>query len=132
MKSKAPAHRMTKQRRVILDVLRSTDKHPTADWIYDKVRNVMPRISLGTVYRNLRVLKETGEILELNYGSTYSRFDGNPRLHYHFVCSNCGQVFDVPLPPLDSIDRQVTETLDAEVDFHRLEFYGKCRFCMKP
>lgn len=129
MKSKIPAHRMTKQRRVILDILRSTDTHPTADWIYDKVRNVLPRISLGTVYRNLRVLKETGDILELNYGSTYSRFDGNPGLHYHFVCSSCGQVFDIPLPPLDGIEQQVENALGAKVDFHRLEFYGRCHSC---
>ena len=54
----------------------------------------MPNISLGTVYRNLKTLTEMGEILELSYGSTYSRFDGNAKMHYHFVCEHCGKVYD--------------------------------------
>ena len=72
--------RKTKQRELILKTLRSTDTHPTADWIYEQVKKEMPNISLGTVYRNLGILKESGEILELNYGSKYSRYDGNPRI----------------------------------------------------
>jgi Fe2+ or Zn2+ uptake regulation protein len=120
---------MTKQRRVILDVLRDTDSHPTADWLYEQVRRIVPRISLGTVYRNLRVLKEKGDIQELNYGSTYSRFDGKTENHYHFVCLECARIGDVLLPLSEDIDKKVTDSLGWQVDFHRLEFYGSCPDC---
>lgn len=129
MESLQRSRRMTRQRRQILDALRGTDTHPTADWIYEQVRRVMPKISLGTVYRNLRVLKETGDILELNYGSTYSRFDGNTDNHYHFVCTSCGKIGDVMLSLSDQINRQASEAVDGEVEFHRLEFYGVCGEC---
>ncbi|MCW3489855.1 Fur family transcriptional regulator [Dethiobacter alkaliphilus] len=121
---------MTKQRQMILEVLQNTKAHPTADWIYEQVRQAVPRISLGTVYRNLRVLKEMGDIQELNYGSTYSRFDGNPAPHYHFVCQDCGKVMDIDLPLLTDYDEQVAGTVGGQVDFHRMEFYGNCSDCL--
>ena len=77
--------RKTKQRGAILRVLRNTDTHPTADWVYQEVRKEMPHVSLGTIYRNLKTLVEMGEVQELCYGSSYTRFDGNPHRHYHFV-----------------------------------------------
>ncbi|MDW7652326.1 MAG: transcriptional repressor [Bacillota bacterium] len=122
-------HRMTKQRQIILEVLRSTRSHPTADWIYEQVRQSVPRISLGTVYRNLRVLKDMGDIQELNYGSTYSRFDANSQPHYHFVCQGCGTVMDIDMPVLTEYDRQVADAVKGHVDFHRMEFYGTCPDC---
>lgn len=124
-------HRMTKQRQIILEVLRDTKSHPTADWIYEQVRQTVPRISLGTVYRNLRVLKEMGDIQELNYGSTYSRFDGIAEPHYHFVCKDCGAVLDVDLPLVSGYDSQVAEHIGGQVDFHRMEFYGVCPGCIE-
>lgn len=125
-------NRMTKQRQIILEVLRSTKAHPTADWIYEQVRQSVPRISLGTVYRNLRVLKETGDIQELNYGSTYSRFDGNTEPHYHFVCKDCGAVLDIDLPTLTDFNSHVADSIGGHVDFHRMEFYGICAGCLTP
>ncbi|MBT9139479.1 MAG: Peroxide-responsive repressor PerR [Dehalococcoidia bacterium] len=123
-------HRMTKQRKLILDVLRATRVHPTADWIYLQVRQTMPRISLGTVYRNLRILKEMQDIQELNYGSTYTLYDGNAKPHYHFVCKDCRAVLDVDLPLYTSYDQKVAELLGSQVDFHRMEFYGSCPDCL--
>ncbi|HHT36700.1 MAG TPA: transcriptional repressor [Firmicutes bacterium] len=121
--------RKTKQREVILQVLRSTKCHPTADWIYQEVRKELPNISLGTIYRNLKTLTEMGEILELSYGSTYSRFDGNADNHYHFVCEECGNVYDVDLPVNESINAKLEDKYDVQVNSHRLEFYGTCREC---
>ncbi|NPV44603.1 MAG: transcriptional repressor [Firmicutes bacterium] len=121
--------RMTKQRRIILDVLRSTKSHPTADWLYEKVKDKIPNISLGTVYRNLNILKEMNEIMELNYGSTYSRFDGNPQNHYHFVCERCGRVFDIDEEVHREMDKRVEEKTGFTVRYHRMEFYGTCREC---
>lgn len=123
--------RMTKQRRAILEALRSTASHPTADWVYERVRKVIPDVSLGTVYRNLKLLKEQGEILELNYGSTFSRFDGNPRNHYHFQCEHCGRVLDVELPLNCKLENEVAAAMDVEIRSHRMEFYGLCPECKK-
>jgi len=93
--------RKTKQRDLILKVLRSTDTHPTADWIYEQVKKEMPNISLGTVYRNLGKLAKSGEITELSFGSKYSRFDGNADDHYHFICTSCEKVIDIKGCPVD-------------------------------
>ncbi|MGI9951162.1 transcriptional repressor [Moorellaceae bacterium AZ2] len=128
---KRATRRMTKQKRIILEILRSTTSHPTADWIYAQARKVLPDISLGTVYRNLNVLKEDGEIMELNYGSTYSRYDGNPQNHYHFVCINCGAVHDVDMPVLPELEKRAEEAGVGDVFYHRLEFYGLCPRCRK-
>jgi len=124
-------HRMTRQRQLILDVLRNTNSHPTADRIYEQVRQLMPRISLGTIYRNLRVLKEGGEIQELNYGSSYSRFDGNPSGHYHFICRGCGAVSDIELPVMKEINTLAAQVISGKVESHRLEIYGLCAGCGK-
>lgn len=121
--------RRTKQREVILRVLRGTRCHPTADWVYQEVRKELPNISLGTVYRNLKILTESGEALELSYGSSYSRFDGTASNHYHFVCERCGRVDDVPLPVDEEKDRQVEQLMGVKVRRHRLEFYGLCAGC---
>ncbi|WP_353894089.1 transcriptional repressor [Proteinivorax hydrogeniformans] len=122
--------RMTKQRRKILEVLKSTTCHPTADWIYNEVKKEMPTISLGTVYRNLSVLKTKGEILELNYGSTFSRYDGNPTNHYHFTCNKCLKVYDVDIPLQSKLNDQINHVNGHKVDDHRIEFYGTCRECL--
>jgi Fur family transcriptional regulator, peroxide stress response regulator len=123
------ATRMTKQKKIILDVLRSTKSHPTADWIYEQARKELPDISLGTVYRNLNLLRDMGEIMELNYGSTFSRFDGNPHNHYHFACKGCERVFDIEIPLANEMERNVEVISGFEVDFHRIEFYGSCDEC---
>ncbi|AEE92318.1 Peroxide-responsive repressor PerR [Tepidanaerobacter acetatoxydans Re1] len=124
--------RKTKQRDLILKTLKNTDTHPTADWIYEQVKKEMPNISLGTVYRNLGMLKDLGEIIELNCGNKYSRFDGNPENHYHFVCTECEKVIDIKGCPVDKeLDLCVARENDVEVFFHRTEFYGLCPDCKK-
>ena len=121
--------RMTKQKRVIFEVLSGTKSHPTADWIYAEAKKQIPDISLGTVYRNLQVLLEDGKIQELNYGKSQSRFDGNPAPHYHFVCMQCGRVldFDMDAP---RVDAAVLAAAPGAVYSHRLECYGTCKDCL--
>jgi Fe2+ or Zn2+ uptake regulation protein len=121
--------RMTKQRQKILQVIKSTKSHPTADWIYQQVKETMPNISLGTVYRNLGILKEKGEIIELNYGSSHSRYDGNPHPHYHFKCTKCERVFDLEIPVSQQLQNEVMNREGHLVTEHRLEFYGVCKEC---
>lgn len=121
--------RMTKQKKVILDVLRSVDIHPTAEWIYQQARQEIPGLSLGTVYRNLNLLRDNGEILELNYGSGQSHYDGRPENHYHFMCRQCGRVFDVEMGLMKTIETKVKNQCDFKIEGHRLEFYGLCSEC---
>lgn len=123
---------MTKQKKVIMDVLRETRTHPTADWVYFEAKKILPNISLGTVYRNLKVLAENNKITELTYGSGLTRYDANTSFHYHFVCSRCQRVFDVDLETTtNNLEEEVAEKTGFKVDGHRLEFYGLCKDCLK-
>ena len=121
----------TKQKEAILRVLRDTTCHPAADWIYTEVKKEIPNISLGTVYRNLKLLQERGEILELKLGCTFSRFDGKRYNHYHFRCERCGQVFDVDEPVNKEIDARVAQKTGFKISCHQLEFQGLCKECQR-
>ena len=87
----------SKQREAILTVLRKTDTHPTANWIYEQVREIIPNISLGTVYRNLSELSQNGSILSLNVGDGFEHFDYDTSAHGHLHCKTCGCITDVRL-----------------------------------
>src|SRR2546428_13877357 len=89
--------RLTRPRRLILDVLRATDAHPTAAFVYQRVRRRLPRVSLATVYRNLRMLAAEGLLAE-RADAGGMRFDGNTGPHDHFTCLACGRLYDVPAP----------------------------------
>lgn len=123
-----PQSRMTKQRKVILEELRKVTSHPTADEVYDMVRQRLPRISLGTIYRNLDVLAEGGEILKLESAGNQKRFDGNPMPHAHIRCNRCGRVGDVM-----NVATQISTVGAAAKGFTitgaRIEFEGVCDAC---
>lgn len=124
-------HRVTKQREAILRALMSTKSHPTADLIYDKAREEIPNISKGTVYRNLKILREMGEISELNLSGTVSRFDCKQETHYHFRCDRCGSVFDIDEPVNNEIDERVAQRTGFQISHHQLEFRGLCKECQQ-
>jgi len=121
--------RETRQKEAILRVLNNTMIHPTADWIYNEIRREIPNISLGTVYRNLRLLCQNGEILELGLCGSLRRFDGRRDNHYHFRCESCGQVFDVDEPVNKKLDREAARRTGFKVLYHRLEYRGLCQKC---
>lgn len=123
--------RRTKQKEAILGALRSTTSHPTANWVYEQVRKEIPNISLGTVYRNLRLLTQEGEILELDLAGGLSRFDANTTDHYHFRCDLCGRVFDLDEPVDRDINNKVANKTEFAVRQHRLEFRGLCLDCQR-
>jgi len=123
--------RETKQREAILNVLRGADSHPTADWVYDEVRKLIPNISKGTVYRNLKTLRDIGEISELNLSGTVSRYEGKQENHYHFRCEKCGQVFDLEEPVNKELDDKVAKNTGFKVSYHQLEFRGLCKDCQQ-
>jgi len=123
--------RMTKQRRLILEELRSTNDHPTADMLYDRVRKHLPRISLGTVYRNLEILTALGEIQTLELSGSQKRYDGVPGKHYHIRCLNCGRLDDAPIAPLSRLEDELYESTVYTIMGHRLEFVGLCPECSR-
>jgi Fur family ferric uptake transcriptional regulator len=121
--------RMTTQRQVILEELKKLKTHPTAGELCQIVRERLPRISLGTVYRNLEILARQGMIQKLDLGGTEMRFDGTVENHYHLRCLNCGRVADVEMEVLGGLENRVTGQAGYEVFSHRLEFVGLCPDC---
>lgn len=119
--------RTTKQREVILSVLRNTKTHPQATDIYSEVRKQLPRVSLGTVYRTLNVLRDAGLIQELARCGDSSRFDGNSQDHYHVTCVECGRVADVEMGGPLELKKGVAS--DFEILEYRIEFIGRCPQC---
>jgi Fur family transcriptional regulator, peroxide stress response regulator len=119
------------QRDVILGIMLNTTSHPGADWVYEQARKEISRISLGTVYRNLRVLAQAGLIRELVTAGGLSRFDGNPADHYHFRCEKCGSLFDLKSPVDYTLEQRVAQETGFEVKKHYLEFSGYCCECKK-
>lgn len=123
-----PQTRMTRQRMVILEELRKVCSHPTADELHSLVRSRMPRISLGTVYRNLDLLAASKEVLKLESAGSMRRFDGNPMPHCHVRCVHCGRVADVPAENQEpAIDRVTVPGFT--VTAARIEYVGVCDEC---
>lgn len=120
----------SRQRNAVLHYLRSVSSHPTAESVYQAIREEFPKISLGTVYRNLNLLAEQGEILRLNCGDGVDRYDAALEPHDHFICRNCGQVFDLPLVPMEAADQQAEKLCAGRIEGHELYFYGKCNSCL--
>jgi Fur family transcriptional regulator, ferric uptake regulator len=129
MKTK-PFRRMTKQRRIVLDELRKLFSHPTADELYQRVRQSLPRISIATVYRNLEILCEEGLVQKMATPGTQRRFDGNTTNHYHIRCSSCGRVEDVDFEPMPNVELAMQSRCNYKVLSHRLEFVGLCPACL--
>ena len=124
------SHRETRQRKAILKVLHSVTSHPTADWIYAEVRKVLPSISKGTVYRNLKVLLEAGVISELRPDGDKSRFEGRSDNHCHFICLKCGEVLDLEEPLDEELVRRISEKTGLRVLTQHVEFMGECCRCL--
>jgi Fe2+ or Zn2+ uptake regulation protein len=122
-------YRMTNQRQVILEEIQKVNTHPTADDVYEMVRKRLPRISLGTVYRNLEILSTRGLIQKIGPISSQMRFDGSTKNHYHIRCINCGRVEDAPIESMDDIENAVRNLSDYHIIGHKLEFIGICPKC---
>lgn len=118
----------SKQREAMLNILRSTKTHPTANEIYVEMRKNDPKISLGTVYRNLALLTGTGTVMRIDTNQDSVHYDGCTKPHYHFVCDTCGRVIDLNLKQLD-VDKEIEAECDCKVSEHMLIFYGKCSKC---
>ena len=127
--SRTRNRRNTRQRQVILEELQKLTTHPSAATLHEIVRKRLPKVSLGTVYRNLDLLTRTGVIQKLNTSDTETRFDGNTDLHYHVCCARCGRVDDVHDVPVDLVDRGIGELQGFDILGHQLRFIGICPDC---
>ncbi len=123
----------SRQRAAILSFLRSRRDHPTAELVYSNVKEEFPNISLGTVYRNLNQLAEAGMIAKHSFGGVgIDHFDYNTSPHYHFVCSCCSAVIDLPVDHrvFSAIDAEAARNFDGLIQEHRLYFCGVCKDCL--
>lgn len=125
------ATKYSRQRESIMECLKARWDHPTADMIYMAVREIYPKISLGTVYRNLSLLVEQGEIRHLSCGEGLERYDARLEPHYHFRCTECGGVSDLSLAPMAHIDVLAGTDFDGDIEGHNTFFYGVCGNCKK-
>lgn len=120
--------RKSKQRDAIINNLKSRYDHPTAMELYLSVREEIPNLSLGTLYRNLSQLEENGFVLRIPDGAT-DRFDGNVNPHAHFKCTHCEKVYDLMSFNSDSIT--FSDEIVSEVTNYSLMAFGICKYCNK-
>jgi len=124
-----PNMRLTTQRQIILEELGKVTSHPTANEVYDMVRKRLPRIGLGTIYRNLELMAESGIILKLEVGGTQKRFDATVAAHYHIRCTGCGRVDDIDIEVQEKINEIAAKSSDYKILGHHIEFSGICTDC---
>jgi len=121
--------RTSKQRDRILEVLRQTGSHPTAKWLYDRVRRQFPNLSLGTVYRNLAILQRQGLVVKLGFGSGFERYEAKILPHHHFVCERCGSVADLKLALDRSVMQKLRQTTGLRTTRYEIRLFGICKRC---
>ncbi len=119
----------SRQREAIKNYLVGRVDHPTADMVYTAIRKIYPNISLGTVYRNLTLLADQGEIIKISCGETSDRFDARTENHCHIICEQCGGVSDLWGIDTNLIDQMADKSYEGDVYGHQLYFYGKCKHC---
>ena len=119
----------TQQREAIMSFLKTRKDHPTADVIYQNIRKEHPNISLGTVYRNLSILAERGDILKLTYDDKFDHFDACTEPHSHFYCKNCHGVSDIEVDLPSTLLKKAKKSFEGTIDGLSLFFFGICEEC---
>lgn len=123
--------RNTKQRKLILKMLENTKEHPTAEVIYFAVKKELPNISLGTIYRNLNILKQQGTIKEIKTSGKRTHYDADVSFHSHFICQKCDVVSDFKIKlPLNILD-EIKEKISGKLHHQEIYLYGICASCLK-
>ena len=120
--------RYSKQRETVYNAVAATKSHPSADWVYGRVREIIPAISLGTVYRNLKSLCDSGRLVTLETSLGSIHYDADISEHVHFVCERCGKIIDVGVM---TADHGQLEQQGYSVTSEKRVFYGVCKDCNK-
>lgn len=123
-------HKKSRQREAIIRFLKSTNSHPTAEAVYEEVRREIPNVGLATIYRNLRLLSESGQIRAFTTSNGETRYDGNTRDHGHFRCDSCGTILDIDEPFYSRIEEAAKQS-GLEVTHRYLELGGLCVQCQE-
>jgi Fur family peroxide stress response transcriptional regulator len=133
MKSLRKKRKHSDKRDAILRVIRSTTEHPGAQWIYGKLKPLIPNLSLATVYRNINIFLHEGLVASVGVVDGEERFDGVVEPHPHLVCSHCGRVMDLPCSEtcIARVEDAATgpESGGFTVDYRKTVFYGLCADC---
>lgn len=121
----------SRQRESIKELLQAREDHPTADMIYESMRQVYPNISMGTVYRNLSLLAKMGEITKISTPEGADRFDSRTSPHNHFICRKCHKVMDLEMESIDHIQETAGKKFPGKIEGYRVHFYGLCQECLE-
>ena len=121
-----------RKRNAILTYLQETKEHPSAEMVFQHLKPEIPDLSLGTVYRNLSMFKDKGQIISLGSVGGVERFDGNTAPHVHFICTDCTAVTDLPAIKVpEELRREVSDQTGGQVEQCQLTFTGQCQNCVK-
>jgi Fur family peroxide stress response transcriptional regulator len=123
--------RYSKKRAAILDLLRNTDVHPSAEWIYQRLKPVYPDLSLGTVYRNITQLKNAHQLASVGVVNGHERYDAVTDMHPHFICTQCSCIFDLENVPMEEdLHEFIAQQYHVHIDHFDLVFHGICQDCL--
>lgn len=121
--------RLTRQRKAVLEVVKKAHNHPDAAWIYQEVRKVVPKVSLGTIYRTLEALVEEGYLIPITKAGEATRYDANLHPHLHLVCQGCGAIVDLEVPLPDLLTPVQEAHPQLEVREVEITYKGLCPTC---
>jgi Fur family ferric uptake transcriptional regulator/Fur family peroxide stress response transcriptional regulator len=122
---------LTKQREVVLQVIRNGEEHLTANEVFDRAKQLLPTISFATVYNSLRFLKDAGHIGEISFGNGASRFDALTSRHDHAICTNCGKLVDMEIELPEEVVELATKFSKFKLESIELTLRGLCPECNK-
>ena len=131
MESPKVRYNRSSQREAILSLVRQSKEHPTAEAVYARLKQRYPRLSLGTVYRNLHILVSQGELRAIHFGSGRDRYDGHLEAHYHFVCRRCEELIDLDMPVRGELEHEAARRGRFHIEAHSVVFHGLCATCRR-
>ena len=120
---------LTRQRQVVLTVIMDSKEHLTANQVFERSKEMLPKISFATVYNSLRYLKDAGHIGDVNFGNGATRFDRMTERHDHAICSSCGRLVDIHLDLPKELVAKASEFSDFEPEYLELTLRGLCPDC---
>lgn len=125
------ALKYSRQRESIKEFLMAQTTHPTADVVYENMKQIYPNISLGTIYRNLSLLTDLGEIQKLPSLGGADRYDARTNPHCHFICTECNRIMDLDIEAADMLVKEADTQFSGKITGYSARFFGLCEECMK-
>jgi Fur family transcriptional regulator, peroxide stress response regulator len=123
--------RKSKQREIIFEIISNTASHPTVNNVYKDLKKIIPYVSLGNVYRNIKILIEEGRIQLRDFGDGYEHYDAIANNHYHFICEKCGTISDFDFSVQDHVMEEAQKNTKNIIIGHTINFFGICEKCKR-